>query len=282
MRDSSPSRTALGVAMHRSAHQTVDHPPLFVDPFATRILGARGRAELERRRNGYARSRLARYLRAILAARARVAEDALAAAVARGVRQYVILGAGLDTFALRNPHPTLRVFEVDHPRTQEWKRRILRDEGLAPLRLTFVPLDFEKQDLVEELRAAGLDPAQPTFFSWLGVIMYLERRAIEGTLRAVVRLAGREGGIAFDFFRRPPRARLLMRFFVWLRGLRVARLGEPFRTWLEEDDVRALLHGVGFTHVEVLGPEDINARYFANRSDRLRVGPLSHVAIART
>src|SRR4029450_7673529 len=103
-----------------------------------------------------------------------VAEDALADAVARGIRQYVILGAGLDTFALRNPHPSLCMFEVDHPRTQEWKRRLLAEEKLAPANVTFVSVNFEKQDLLTELRSAGLNLQEPTFFSWLGVVMYLE------------------------------------------------------------------------------------------------------------
>ena len=280
MREDSPSRTALAVAIQRAAHQMLDHPPLFADPYAARILGARIRSELDEKRERLARSRFSPVLRAALASRARVAEDALADAVARGVRQYVILGAGLDTFALRNPHPSLRVFEVDHPRTQEWKRRLLTEEELAPANVTFVPVNFEKQDLLSELRSAGLNPQEPTFFSWLGVVMYLEMAAIEATLRDVATLAGREGGVVFDFFRRPERSQVILRFVFWLRGHHVARLGEPFRTLLEPDDTRALLGKVGFAHVDILTPQQINARYFMNRGDGLRVSPLNYIATA--
>jgi methyltransferase (TIGR00027 family) len=110
-------------------------------------------------------------MRAHLVARSRYAEDALATAVNRGVRQYVLLGAGLDTFAYRNPYPGLRVFEIDHPATQQWKRGLLARNGIPiPPSLTSVPVDFEQQSLERELISAGFDRAAPAFFSWLGVV----------------------------------------------------------------------------------------------------------------
>lgn len=203
MHQEAPSWSAVMVALQRAAHQTLDQPPLFADPFAACILPPMARGILETNPDRIGRSWYSSYLRAALAARSRIAEDALADAVARGVTQYVVLGAGLDTFALRNPHPALRVFEVDHPNTQAFKRQRLQDEGLKPAgSLTFVPVDFERQDLTVELLTAGLDPTKSTFFSWLGVTPYLELPAIDATLRSVASLAGRDGGIAFDFFRR--------------------------------------------------------------------------------
>ena len=281
MRHDGPSRTAIGVAIQRAAHQVLDSPPVFADPFAARMVGPRARAVLETAPHRLARSPFVRYLRAALAARSRVAEEALAAAVARGVRQYVVLGAGLDTFALRNANPALRVFEVDHPATQTWKLRQLRREGIAiPANVTFVAVDFERDDLAAALRAAGLAPGEPSFFSWLGVTPYLEPGPLWATLRAVAAAAGGAGGVAFDFIARPRRREMLVRLILWLRGRRVASLGEPFRTLMRPDDVAAGLEGLGFRDVVVLGPAQLNARFFAGRADGLRVGSVTYVAVA--
>jgi methyltransferase (TIGR00027 family) len=139
-------------------------------------------------------------MRLFIAARSRFAEENLATAVARGVRQYVVLGAGLDTFAHRNPFTEqgLRVFEVDYPATQAWKQRRLADAGLiSPASLTFAPVDFERQTLADGLAAAGFDAAAPAFFSWLGVAVYLTRTAIRETLAFIAGL--RSGGeVVFD------------------------------------------------------------------------------------
>ena len=247
----------MGMAIHRAAHQVFDDPPVFVDPFAERLLSAGMRAALEKRPH-YRRRRLSPsiYVRSMLAARSRVAEDALALAIQRGVRQYVVLGAGFDTFALRNTTPDLRVFEVDYPSTQEFKRKLLEDAGIAvPPTLRFVPMDFEKQKLRAELVRASLDPDRPTFFSWLGVVMYLRREDILSTLRSAATLAGDTGGIAFDFIGKPPRWNVFLRAFMRYRSWRVARVGEPFRTFLTADDARALMSEAGFKNIVIPGPE---------------------------
>ena len=183
MRDDSPSRTAVRVALRRAAHQVLDRPPVFTDPLAVAIVGA-DPEEIERDRRH--RSTFGRGMRAFLAVRSRWAEDRLAEAVAHGVSQYVLLGAGLDTFALRNPDPGLQVFEVDHPASQAFKRRRIEAAGLAarsgPI---YVPVDFETQDLPSALAAAGFDAGRPAFFAWLGVVPYLEEPAILETLRFV-------------------------------------------------------------------------------------------------
>src|ERR1700691_1695431 len=189
MIEARPSRTALRVAMRRAAHQLFDHPKVLNDPIALPIIGRRAAAILEGEQ-GTGGNRIALSIRAFMVARSRYAEDALARSIARGATQYVILGAGLDTFAYRNPHgeSALRVFEVDYPATQEWKRRNLQEARIAiPSSVTYVPVDFEHQTLAEGLRLAGYDSAKPTFFSWLGVTMYVTDEAIESTFRLIAR-----------------------------------------------------------------------------------------------
>lgn len=279
MREGGPSRTALAVAMSRALHQTLDRPLVFEDPFAVRILGERGRAAMAARRRS---PLLGPILRATLAVRCRVAEDTLREAVAAGVRQYVVLGAGLDTFGLRNQNRQLEVIEVDHPNTQAWKRRTMQEEGLSvPPNLRFVPVDFTRQDLATELRAAGLEEKEPAFFSWLGVVHYLEPAAIRRTLATVASLSGATGGIVFDFLAPPRPWQLLLRLIRWERGRRVARLGEPFSEPLHPDDARRWLVDERFAAVQVLGPERLNQQYLSGRSDRLRMSPLAYIAIAR-
>jgi methyltransferase (TIGR00027 family) len=164
-----PSATAFGAAALRAAHQLLDAPPAFEDPLALRILGPRVAAAIveDPQRAGAPAS-----LRALVSLRSRHAEQALADAVGRGVRQYVVLGAGLDTFAYRNPFGArgLRVFEVDHPATQRWKRERLAEAGIeVPVRASFAPVDFERDTLADGLARAGFDADAPAFFSLLGV-----------------------------------------------------------------------------------------------------------------
>jgi methyltransferase (TIGR00027 family) len=168
-----PSRTALGVAIRRASHQLFDSRPLvFDDPIAVPILGETYRALLEEAAASI-HDRFSLGMRAWLVARNRYAEDQLAQAASRDVRQYVLLGAGLDIFAHRNPYSSLRVFEVDHIATQQWKRELLASSGLLePSNLRYVPVDFERQSLATQLQTSGLDFAAPTVFAWLGVVMY--------------------------------------------------------------------------------------------------------------
>ncbi|MEO6910877.1 MAG: class I SAM-dependent methyltransferase, partial [Edaphobacter sp.] len=186
MEPAKPSRTALRVAMRRAAHQIYDAKPLvFDDPIAVAILGKTYAEELRRTPTRPDRP-FSVALRAFLVARSRYAEDNLMRAVAQGVSQYILLGAGLDTFAHRNSHPGLRVFEVDHPATQQWKRELL-DTGriTGPANLTYVPVDFERESLPDQLMAAGFDPEAPAFFAWLGVVPYLTPAAFRSTLNFI-------------------------------------------------------------------------------------------------
>lgn len=258
--------------MRRAAHQLYDARPLiFDDPIAVAILGPHAE-ELERTpgRNPLHRPRpFSIALRAFLVARSRYAEDLLAQAVAHGVTQYVLLGAGLDTFAHRNPYPSLRVFEVDHPDTQQWKRELLQQSRLpAPLNLAYAPVDFERQSLPEQLRAAGFDSAAPTFFAWLGVVPYLTRDAFRASIRFISAQA-LGSGLVFDYAQ--PREALSPREQLAFDSLaaRVHLAGETFQLFFTP--ARIAVELAAFYDLEDLGSPEINARYFAGRSDGLRV-----------
>jgi methyltransferase (TIGR00027 family) len=262
MQTGQPSRTALGVAGLRAAHQVLDHAAIFTDPLALRILGADAEAMVRDAETDVARQRL----RWFIAIRTRIAEDALAA-VQNGVRQLVVLGAGLDTYAYRaSPSDDLRIFEVDHPLTQAWKRERLADAAIAtPATLRFVPVDFEHEALADGLAAAGFDPAQQTFFSWLGVVPYLTEQAVFATLGFI---AGLPGGahVVFDYVN--PTASIVeesRRAAYEALAARVAALGETIQCHFDSETLRARLAELGFRDVEDLGPGQIAQRFFPGR-----------------
>jgi methyltransferase (TIGR00027 family) len=263
--------------MRRAAHQLLDHPKVFEDPLAVAIAG--GESEL----SADAQKPSSRALRAFLVVRSRYAEDQLALAVAGGVRQYVVLGAGLDTFAYRNPFQSsgLHVFEVDHPATQEWKRARLRDASIpVPSEMTFAAVDFERQSLEDGLLAAGFDKDQRAFFSWLGVTPYLSRSAFDATIQFIAGMPP-GSGVAFDYalersLLNPEQQRALDAL-----AERVARAGEPFLLFFDPAALAIDLALAGFGDIEDLGAEEINARYFSGRSDGLRVSGGGHLLSAQ-
>jgi methyltransferase (TIGR00027 family) len=269
--------------MRRAAHQLLDDPKIFDDPVALRIIGKESALALQADPRQYESTPLSPYLRAFVAARSRYAEDELARGARRGVRQHVILGAGLDTFAYRNPYPkgTLHVFEVDHPATQAWKRARLDEIGMTlPADLTFAPVDFETQTLEEGLRDAGYDPANCTFFSWLGVTEYLTTETVMATLRFIAS-APRESGIVFDYMISPSLLSADQRARFDALARRVGSAGEPWQAFFDPEVLTRDLRAIGFRRVEDMGPEEINAKYFNDRKDRLRVGSLSHLMNAQ-
>ena len=249
MRAGEPSRTAWGAAVQRALHQ--DEPPLiFTDPLAWAILGGRDGVDTSR----WEGSRL----RVFIAVRHRFAEDALAAAVRRGVRQVVVLGAGLDTFAHRNVDADVRVWEVDHPDTQAWKRSLVAAAGLAG-EVTYVPVDFERSSFLDELVAAGFAATSPTFFVWLGVVPYLTRDTVSATLRAVASVPDAE--VVLDYTNPVASVPDRERAEQDLLRARVADLGEPLLDGWETADLHDLLRSVGFTDLEDLGRPEIRSRY---------------------
>lgn len=267
------SVTAFRVAERRAAHQLCDTPKILDDPLALRIIGAEAAQALSARRHRE-RGRMHRGLRTFMAVRSRFAEDELAAAVGRGVRQYVVLGAGLDTSAYRHPHGAagLRVFEVDHPATQQWKRTRLKAADIAvPPELAFVAVDFERQSLAGRLREAGFSTEQPTFISWLGVTPYLTREAFTGTLRFIASLP-RGTTVVFDYATDPKAMGWLSHLVYWVIARHVAKAGEPFRTTFTPETLRAELQALTFSELADTGPAELNERYCRNRADGLRVG----------
>jgi len=260
MRVGQPSSTALRAAAHRAIHQSLEGGAIFKDPFAVEILDEDTRAAL----GEIASDPAQRPLRLFLAGRSRFSDEALAACVARGVRQVVVLGAGLDTFALRNPHADIgvRVFEVDYPATQQWKREQIARAGLAiPASLTFAPVDFERQSLGKELVAAGFNQEAPAFFQWLGVVPYLSREAILATLDFIARIP--DSTVVFDytepFENHPPERRAHM----MEAARRSAERGEPWLSFFVPAELMSILLGKGFADIEDLGFADMLGHFFA-------------------
>lgn len=278
MEEALPSRTALRVALRRAAHQIVDRPLLFEDPLAVRILGPAYTEEL-RRTPDKGRRPFSAALRAFLVARSRYAEEQLATAYAAGVRQYCLLGAGLDTFAYRNHYEDLQVFEVDHPSTQAWKHEMLQQARIEiPNTLRHVPVDFETQALAEQLTIAAFRFDQPTFFAWLGVVPYLTLDAFRSTLGLIAHMPP-GSGVTFDYGL--PRASLpfLEQLAHDSLASRVAQAGEPFQLFFTPDEIREEL--TDFSRVEDLATKDIAALYFADRTDGLTLkGSAAHLLTA--
>jgi methyltransferase (TIGR00027 family) len=270
MIEAQPSKTALRVALRRAAHQLHDARPLvFEDPLAVQILGP-GYAEELRRTPDSEKRPFSAGIRAFMVVRARLAEDVLAAAmVERGVTQYLVLGAGLDTFACRNMNEALRVFEVDHPATQAWKRKMLAEAGIVPPKMAeFVAVDFEVDSLRGRLQAAGFDFARPTVTAWLGVVPYLTAEAFRATLRVLARLpAGSEA--VFDYSQ--PREALPEREQLMLDSLsaRVAQAGEPFQLFFTPEQLAEELEWLGMGVVQDFDAAALTARYLAGREDGL-------------
>lgn len=255
-----PSRTAWAAAAHRATHQVIDGGRVFNDPIAVKVLGID--ADVLRREADATPGR--RRMRWFIAARTRFAEDALTDAFNHGVSQLVILGAGLDTYAYRGPlREQLRMFEVDHPATQAWKRQQLEAANIrAPETLTYAPIDFEHETLANGLAAAGFDATEPTFFMWLGVVPYLTEVAILDTLRFIANLpSGAE--VVLDYAN-PPTSLGAERQVEQHqeRAAFVASLGEPWITYFDTATLSERLTALGFDTIEDLNPSEIARRYF--------------------
>jgi methyltransferase (TIGR00027 family) len=273
MPDKSPmvaDSTAVRVALWRALHLEADPPPhVLEDRIGLRLAapddGWRRRPDMD--------LQAMRLFRASIVARARFIEDLVVEQAGRGVGQYVILGAGLDTFAQRRPEIAsgLRLFEVDRPGPQAWKRQRLVELGFGvPAWLHLVPVDFEAGgDWWTAIVAAGFDAARPAVVSSTGVSMYLTREAIAATLRQVAAL---DSGSTFAMtFLLPielaePDVRPGLEMAV--RGARAS--GTPFVSFFTPAEMLALAREAGFREVRHVSAADLGARYFAGRTDGLR------------
>ncbi|GAA3652672.1 SAM-dependent methyltransferase [Streptomyces chitinivorans] len=279
----SPSSTALTAAAARAAHLVVDSPPsIFADTLAEALLGAQAEELLGYHRT-YGDHLVLSAARAQTVCRSRYTEECVSRAIHSGTRQYVILGAGLDTFAHRSELAgQVRVFEVDHPATQQDKRERLAAAGVpVPGNVTYVPLDFERETLVGGLGAHGFDPSRPSVVAWLGVSMYLTADSVAETLGAI-------GGFA-------PGTQLVMDYMLpgELRDATArqyadavasfaAEHGEPWRTFFTPEDLTALLSGCGFESVGHVRQREMLDPALWDRQDALVPLDLSRIAHART
>jgi methyltransferase (TIGR00027 family) len=252
------SRTALMVARQRAAHQVLDQGAILDDPFAMKILGEEEAGVMQ-----FANAHpLASIGRLLTAARSRIAEDALLRAVEGGTRQIVILGAGLDTFALRNPHVArgINIFELDHPATQAWKVERLAEAQIAlPPWLVFVPVDFERDDMGEKLVAAGFQQSSPAFFTWLGVVPYLTEDAIGRTFDFISSIPNPE--VVFDYMEPPEGFSDELREMEKARTEQLKKMGERSVSRFEPAGMQAMLRSHGFGAIEDIDFAEIASRF---------------------
>jgi methyltransferase (TIGR00027 family) len=301
MHDHQVSRTALFTAYSRGFHHACDQPLIFSDPLAFELLPAGERAAMETqllelfssvnpvaagaftdRESAIGWLMQSGAAASILLSRAAYAEECLERSVAQGVGQYVMLGAGLDSFAHRRPEllEKLTLFEVDHPATQGYKRQRLAELGWRePNKLHYLPIDFTRERLAERLAASDFDPRLPTFFSWLGVSYYLPRQTVLETLGEIARLVPAGSLVVFDYLDRgafipercSPRVQRMLDH--------VASLGEPMQTGFDPDELARELAVAGLELAENLSPWDIHNRWFMGRVDHYRA--CEHVHFAR-
>jgi methyltransferase (TIGR00027 family) len=280
------SVTAIATALMRATHTRLERPALIDDPWGDRLILAVERAAMLA---GIGAEDLDEALRAhpsygTVILRARYAEDALEAAVAAGVRQYVIVGAGMDSFALRRPAfaREVEVFEVDHPASQAFKTARLAERGISlPARLHLVAADLGETRLDVALAGSAFDRERPAFFAWLGVTVYLTRAANLATFAAIAACATPASELVFSYIDR--------RVFDSARGqgamreaaVRVAAAGEPWVSGFDPDAITEDLQGAGLELIESLGPTELAARYCAGRRDGFTPTPGSYVARAR-
>lgn len=302
MADAGPSRTALSAALMRSVHARRDPSPVFDDPWGDRLVSESEKTLLHdrimSRVDDATRARLATLptpqaaLDVVLrrhptyggiVLRSRWAEDALAEAVARGVGQYVLLGAGFDSFIVRQPAfaAGLTVFEIDQPASQAMKRERLAASGASvPSNVRFVAADLGREALADVLARSGFDRTRPAFFSWLGVTIYLTREANLAALRGVATASAPESEIAFTYI--DERA-LVAGASATMERVRSgpAEFGEPWLSGFDPHELAEELRGLGLELIENLDGAALTARYCADRTDGLSAGVAGWVARAR-
>ncbi len=285
MQDARPSRTALATAFARAAHlQIDDSPPVFNDSAAYNLLPAYQQRAI--RRLGFVSQPWMRRLRpprdaftamrTHIVVRARFTEDSLAEARSTGVNRYVVLAAGLDTFALRQGNSSagrIPVLEIDHPATQGWKQKLQAEGNIGvPDDLTFLPIDFERMSLSD----AWIETQGAEFISWLGTTYYLTREAIASTLRTLAERTGAGTQMVLDYWREPP-ALDASSPLLWGTRIAVALQQEPMRSFFDPDEIENLAETNGWRIRGNWSPEDQFRRYLADRKDRLYVPSFAYL-----
>ena len=274
--------TSVVAAILRASHQVLDHPPrVFDDPLAVGLVDGSSEEEIRGDRR-LLEDPMFRAARCLIAYRSRYVEEELRDAATRGVGQYVLIGAGFDTFACRQPGwaRSMRIIEVDHPESQAIKQDLLRRKGIeVPDNVAYCAVDLEIEGLEAGLAAGPFDFRRPAFFSWLGVTVYLSRDSVESTLLYVASLPS-PSAIAFTF--NLPRESLqgLDRDFHDFGRQVGAQRGEPCTTFYDAEPLRQWLEANGFSKVYHLAPEVADQRYCAGRTDGLRVPRMQQLMLA--
>jgi methyltransferase (TIGR00027 family) len=280
MDQSGPSRTAIGTAVHRAAHLLLDEDPkILVDPFARAFAGYASDAEMLQAVASLEMIEFPR-MRAVFTVRSRYAEDELAGAIIGGIDQYIILGAGLDSFAYRRPDLTasLDVFEVDHPASQAWKRARVAELGIAaPTHLHHVSIDFERQTLGEGLAESIIDLGKPVLLSLLGVTQYLTTDATVRMLRDVAATTAPGSELVLQFVVPPATLARDEAALVTAWAERNGAAGEPWLGYFEPAEMEHHLLVAGFSRVVHFGPEEATERYLRGRGDGLSMPAYFHM-----
>ncbi len=282
MQEGKASETAVGTAIQRAAHQILDEDPkILSDPVAVGLVPGSSlediRADEEKLQHPIHKN-----FRAALVQRSHFTEEALHEAINDGVRQYLILGAGFDTFAYRQPSwaSELTIVEVDHPASQEFKRDCLDKAGVVcSENVSFCPVDFEQMSLREGLASSPFDPQAYTFVCWLGVTPYLNRAAIEETLHFVLSFSP-PSRLAFSFNCPVSSLSGFEREALEVLSAHVEERGEPFLSQFEVEEMRQWLYDLGFSHVSHLSSEVARKLLFHGRTDGLSAPTWQHVMCA--
>lgn len=272
------SRTAEGAAAMRASHTLYENPKIFEDPFAYSLLSLPWQKALTVR--WLHRLVFGFFMRPLIPvqgqvlARARFTEDRLISAIENGVKQVVIVGAGLDTFSLRHPEVSdeVRVFEVDHPASQAFKKHRLKKTGInLPGNLEFVAADLEKQNLSLALNQSSFNQELPTFFYWLGVTVYLTEEAIFNTLESITYNSAKDSELIFDYASAIDNIPFEERSNIKLLQFYTDRFGEPIiDNKFDPDKFIRKVADLGFKLITNMSPEEQKQTYFSNRTDKLR------------
>lgn len=293
--NNSASITATITAFTRAYHAEQSKPPIFNDYLARKLLNDDEYAFLLKNlaegakfydpeaaakcQNHSELSACAMRTQTAPVTRARYTEDQLKEAIEQGIRQYVILGAGMDTFGYRNPWKQLQVFEVDHPATQASKQQRLDELGWkSPSNLHYVPLDFNQGNLASELLDTTYNPRIPSFFSWLGVSMYLSFEDVERLWDSIARICPKGSRLVFDYLDTDAFDPEKATFWIQRIHQMVQRTREPFKTGIDPEKLAELLANHGLRLIEDLAPDEIAARYFGKNPQSLRAHDHLHIA----
>jgi len=259
------SKTAIGVALARMIHLSEDgEPKILNDTIIAKLLGPSAQDYLKLK-SDYLSGERAQYIRAHVVLRSRYAEDRLAEALQRGIKQVVILGAGLDTLAYRQPDwaRDLRIYEVDHPASQAYKRERLEQAGIElPDNLSFCAIDFETTSLADGMSNGGIDKHVPTFFICLGVLMYLNSQTVMTLFRTILDYP-KGSEIVFTYSDTshdlPEASKALL-----------ASIGEPWLSFFAADQLCEDLGALGFSQAHIIDPDWSQKHYFNERTDNLQ------------